>query len=248
MGAWADQLIPAIADEWEVWMMRAVTNLWRLTVGKKVIMAVCGLGLLGFVLGHLFGNLKIFMGREHFNEYASWLRVMGEPLLPAGMALWAFRIGLLVIVVLHVLIAWQLYVLSQTARPIQYRVNDTKLVDSRVSLFMRITGVALAVFILFHLMDLTWGWTDPVNFVHGDAYSNVVRSFSRGWVFWLYVIAMGTLCLHLYHGIYSALQTLGLNSPRYNALRRPVAAIVAIGLLLGNCLMPICVQLGLLSL
>jgi len=228
--------------------MRALSSLWRLTVGKKIIMAITGAGLVAFVLGHMAGNLKIFLGREVFNHYAEWLRHLGEPLLPPTAGLWVARLGIIACAALHITMAVQLYLLSDAARPTRYSKVDNSLVLSRTSLMMRLGGVTLAAFILFHLAHLTWGWFFPSEFIVGDPYNNVIAGFEHAWLAGFYMLAMVPLCLHLYHGIWSAFQTLGLCSPRYNALRRPLALALSAVVFVGNCSIPVAVQLGLLNL
>lgn len=228
--------------------MRALSSLWRLTVGKKIIMAATGAGLCAFVLGHMAGNLKIFLGREVFNHYAEWLRHIGEPLLPPTAGLCVARLGIIACAALHITMAVQLYLLSDAARPTRYNKVDNSLVLSRTSLMMRLGGVTLGAFILFHLAHLTWGWICPGEYVAGDPYNNVIAGFQHSWLAAFYLLAMVPLCLHLYHGIWSAFQTLGLNSPRYNALRRPLALAFSLLVFVGNASIPLAVQAGVLHL
>lgn len=224
--------------------MKAIAALWRLSVVKKVLMALTGLALCGFVLGHMLGNLKIYLGREHFNDYAHWLRTMGAPLLPEGVALWLARLGLLACGGVHLTCAWQLYQRSHEARPERYAQYDDAMAFSRSSLLMRLGGTTLALFILFHLAHLTWGWIHAAEYIPGDPYNNVVRGFQHGWMAAIYLAAMVPLCLHLYHGVWSCFQTLGLANPLLNPFRRPLALGFALLIFVGNASIPLAVLAG----
>lgn len=231
--------------------MGRLTSLWRLTIIKKLVMAISGVMMLGFVVGHLVGNLKIFMGEEVFNHYAAGLRELGSPILGWGQALWIARIGLLVALVLHIVAAVQLRLLSHAARPVKYRqFNDLSL--SPLSKAMFWAGITIAIFVVYHLLHFTLGTVHPdfqmeevvdgVNKVHAlpSAYANVVMGFTmQKWTVLIYLAGQVALGLHLYHGVYSACQTLGLNHPKVNGLIRPVAAAIAILIPLGFVLIPV---------
>lgn len=234
--------------------MSRILTLWRYSIGKKIVMAVTGIILLGFVIGHLLGNLKIFLGAEEFNHYAAGLRTLGAPFLPPEAGLWLARIGLLVAVALHVVAALQLRAMSAEARPTAYKLKR-EINFSPLSRAMFWGGVALGAYILLHLAHLTIGCLHPdfredlvVGSRHyANAYHNVVAGFQVWWVAVLYMLAMIPLGLHLYHGLWSACQTLGINHPQINHLRRPVAAAVAIVVALGYCLVPLAVLTGWVS-
>lgn len=201
--------------------MSRVTALTHTLIGKKVVMAVSGVILLGFVLGHMVGNLKVFQGPEHFDAYAEGLRTVGAPLLGRGQLLWAVRLVLIVAVVLHIAAAWAVTRASWAARPQGY--HAVRLVETTYAArTMRWGAIIILLFVIFHLLDLTFGRVNP-SFVPGDPYHNVIATFGRVPVALGYIVAMGALCLHLYHGIESACQTLGLNHPRYNVWRRRIA-------------------------
>jgi succinate dehydrogenase / fumarate reductase cytochrome b subunit len=211
--------------------MSRVTGLTHSLIGKKIVMAVTGVVLLLFVLGHMVGNLKFFLGRDHFNAYAEGLRTVGAPFFGHGQLLWLVRGVLLAAVGLHIWAAWVVTRASWAARPEPYR--RLELVETTYAArTIRWGAVILLLFIVFHLLDLTFGSVNP-GFVPGDAYDNVLATFARVPVAAAYILAMGVLCLHLYHGIYSGCQTLGLNHPKYNHLRRGFAlgfaALVAAG-------------------
>src|SRR5688572_29580627 len=190
---------------------RPVT-LYRTSVGKKAVMAASGVVMYGYVLAHMAGNLKIFTGAEHFDEYAAFLRRLGEPILGHSWFLWAARPVLLAALVLHVWSATQLTIQSKKARPIGYRDQDVNV--NYASRTMRIGGAVLLIFIVFHLLNLTFGWVHPGGeFHHGAVYDNTVSTLEVGWVAALYLVAMAALGFHLYHGMWSIFQTFGINSP-----------------------------------
>jgi succinate dehydrogenase / fumarate reductase, cytochrome b subunit len=234
-GKAAERPTPAPASELRrVWSSNPLVVLWGTMIGKKVVMAVTGLVLVGFVIAHMLGNLKIFLGAEAIDSYAVFLRTMGEPMLPHGALLWAARAVLLACVALHVTAAVQLTRMNWAARPKGYETKRS-IATTYAARTMRWSGVILALFVVFHLLHLTAGWVGfrPGEFVHLSVYHNVVAAFSVWYVALFYVVAMGCLCLHLSHGIWSMLQTLGLNNARttwaLQALSRGVALAVFVG-------------------
>ena len=201
--------------------MSRVYNLTRSLIGKKVLMAVTGVVLLGFVLGHMVGNLKVFQGADHFNAYADGLRTIGAPIFGRGQLLWIIRLVLLCVVGLHIWAAYEVTRASWAARP--HRYQQLNLVETTYAArTIRWGAVIILLFVIYHLLDLTFGRVNP-GFVPGDVYHNVIASFRRWPVAAGYIVALGALCLHTYHGIFSGCQTLGLNHPKYNHLRRRVA-------------------------
>lgn len=225
--------------------MRRVLDLYRSSVGKKVVMALTGFVLILFVLGHMAGNLKAFQGAVAFNHYAEGLREFGEPFLPRTGALWIVRIGLLGAVLLHIVAAVQLTRTSHDARSVGY-AREESLAFSYASRTMRWGGVVILAFVVYHLLHLTTG-TVHADFVAGDAYRNLVVGFSNPWITSSYIVATGALGLHLYHGIWSTFQTLGLNHPKYNHLRRPLAAVLALVVFVGFASVPAAVMAGAIS-
>lgn len=223
--------------------MRRVLSLWKTTVGKKAAMAVSGLILLLYVFLHMVGNLHVYQGPDKYNEYAEFLRIVGAPAVGESTLLWIVRIVLLVAVVVHVVAAVQLARRSRAARPVRYR-NTPHEEFSYASRTMRWGGVILALFVVYHLMHLTWGNAHP-DFRPGDVYHNFVAGF-RSWPASLaYIAAMIALGFHIYHGLWSGMQSLGLNHARYRRLRRPFAAGLALVIVLGNISFPIAVLAGL---
>jgi succinate dehydrogenase / fumarate reductase cytochrome b subunit len=227
--------------------MARVVTLWDTSVGKKITMAVTGVILIGFIVGHMLGNLKVYFGSEVFNHYAEGLRTFGAPFLGHGQALWLARIILLISVVLHITAATQLTMQSKRARPIDYKRYDGDLVFSYASRTMVWGGIIILLFVIYHLLHFTFGTVHP-DFIPGDAYHNFVRGFQSVPASIVYILAMIPLGLHLYHGFWSMLQTLGANNAKYNHLRRPIAAGLALLITLGNMSFPIAVLTGVLKL
>jgi len=226
-------------------------DLYSTAVGKKYVMALTGIGLIGFVVFHMIGNLKMYLGQENFDHYAEFLKVLLYPLAPKGVVLWILRGGLLAMVILHVHAAWSLTVLNRQARPVKYQSARDYQVASFASRSMRYTGVTVLLFLIWHLLDLTWGVVNTVGangeFVKGDVYDNVVRSFDRWPVAVFYILANIMLGTHLFHGTWSLFQSLGWNSPRFNQWRRGIAAGVATVVVVGNVSFPIAVLAGIVG-
>ncbi len=221
--------------------MFRVARLYDSTIGKKILMACTGAVLLLFVVGHLIGNLKIFLGQAEFDHYAEFLREMGAPLLPHGAGLWIARLVLLGAVGVHIISAIQLTLTSWAARGTAYQKQE-RLAFSYASYTMRWGGVVVFFYVLYHLAHLTWG-TAHHNFT-ASPYNNVVSGFQTWWVALIYIVALMPLGLHVYHGIWSACQTLGVNNPRYNTWRRPFAATVAALIVIGYLSIPVAVLAG----
>jgi succinate dehydrogenase / fumarate reductase cytochrome b subunit len=208
---------------------------WRSTIGKKVVMAVSGIVLVGYILAHVTANLLIFVGPSAIDGYAASLRTM--PVL-----LWGVRILLLVSVVLHVVAATQLALLARAARPTPYRRFDPQ-ASSPASRTMRWGGVALLLFLMYHILHFTTGQAHP-QFIHLAPYHNITTAFRVWWVAAIYVAAMVALAMHLYHGTWSMFQTLGIEHARVNVARRRFATILAILVPLGFVSVPIAVLVG----
>jgi succinate dehydrogenase / fumarate reductase, cytochrome b subunit len=215
--------------------MKAIAAFWRSTIGKKVVMAVTGVIGIAFLLSHVASNLLVFQGPEKINHYAAFLRTLGPGLLLA-------RAVLVLAVVLHVVVAVQLAVRRRAARPVGYarqRPQVTKFWDR--TLFAG--GLVLLAFIVFHLLHLTWGTVHP-QFVHLDPHGNIVRGFREPWVVAIYVAGVLALGLHLAHGAWSSVRTMGLNRPTTHPMRRPVALLLAALVWLGFTIIPIAAFVG----
>jgi succinate dehydrogenase / fumarate reductase, cytochrome b subunit len=219
--------------------------LYRTSVGKKIVMAITGVILLGFVVLHMIGNLKVYQGPAAFNAYALGLRGFGAPLLGHGQVLWIARLILLGSVVVHIVAAAALVRQSRAARAHGYVQYETGLLFSYASRTMVWGGIIILAFVIYHLLHLTFGTAHP-DFVPHDAYHNFVAGFRFWPVSLFYILAMIPLGLHMYHGLWSAFQTLGANHPRYNAWRRPASMGIALVVVLGNISFPIAVLTGFL--
>jgi succinate dehydrogenase / fumarate reductase, cytochrome b subunit len=208
---------------------------WGSTIGKKVVMAVTGIVLVGYILAHVTANLLIFAGPAAIDSYAAKLRTV-----PA--LLWGVRILLLVSVVLHIVVATQLTVRSRAARPVPYHRLEPQ-TSSAASRTMRWGGVALLLFLVYHILHFTTGQAHP-DFIHLAPYHNVTTAFRVWWVAAIYIAAMLALAMHLYHGTWSMFQTLGIEHPRVNPARRRVATLIAVLVPLGFVTVPVAVLVG----
>jgi succinate dehydrogenase / fumarate reductase cytochrome b subunit len=215
-------------------------NLYQTAVGKKWVMALTGLGLVGYVVVHMIGNMHLYEGPVEIHEYAEALRDLGGDLVPRTWVLWALRLGLFTMFVLHIHSAATLTKMNAATNS-KYMSTRDYAAANFASRSMRWTGVIIALFVLYHLADLTWGWWDD-DWVRGDPYGNVDRSLSRIPVAIFYIVANIALAVHLFHGIFSMFTSLGVNSPKLNGIRRPLAAGIAGLILLGNLSIPIMVQ------
>lgn len=217
-------------------------------VGKKWVMAVTGIVLIGYVVAHAVGNLKVYFGPEEINHYGEALRELGGDLLPRTHLLWYLRIGLLAATLLHIHAAYSLTYTNWKARGGRYRERDYTVV-TYASRTMRLSGTIVLLFIFFHLADLTWGVQPaaPEEFMRGDVYTNMITSFERPAVAAIYIVANLALGLHLYHGTWSLFQSLGWNNPRFNIWRKRLAAVLTLAVVAVNLSFPIAVQAGYLS-
>jgi succinate dehydrogenase / fumarate reductase, cytochrome b subunit len=211
------------------------------TVGKKAALAVSGVILFGFVVGHMLGNLQVLLGPEVYNAYGAGIK-------EKAVLLWGVRTVLLASVLVHTTIVLELYGKSIAARPIGYRVKRN-IATSYAALMMKYTGPALLVYLIFHLAHFTFPGLALGSYEHvpGDVYSNFVNAFRIPWVVAVYVLANLALGFHLYHGAFSMLQSVGLNHPRYNARLRNVTRGLVFLVTAGNVFLPLTVLLGLVK-
>ncbi|MFI7577222.1 succinate dehydrogenase cytochrome b subunit [Micromonospora sp. NPDC049497] len=219
----------------------------RSSVGLKAVMAVTGIMLVLFLIAHMLGNLKVFTGATSFNHYAEWLRELGAPLLPGVWALWMLRIGLVVAVVGHIWAATTLALRARAARPVQY-AHRKKVQGSYAARTMRWGGVIILLFVIYHILDLTTGTLNPV----GDPtrpYANVVADFApeRWYVTLFYTLAIVSIGFHLRHGIFSAVRSLGQQTPRGERRAKNVALVFSVALCAGYLVVPFAVLTGLVS-
>lgn len=210
--------------------------LWRSPIGKKAVMALTGVVLFGFVVGHLLGNLQVFLGREKLDAYAAFLH--GSPGL-----LWGTRAVLVGCTALHVLAAVQLTLLSRAARPVAYHLHEP-VQATYAARTMVWSGLIIAAFVVYHLLHLTTGTVHP-DYREMAVYDNLVKGFRSVPASATYLVAMVLLGLHLQHGLWSLFQTLGVSHPRALPLLRRSAALVAAAIVAGNVSIPIAVLAGL---
>ena len=219
----------------------SVVRFWRSTLGKKVVMAVTGIIGYGFVIGHMAGNLQVYLGPQAMNAYGEFLR---EVLHGAGI--WIARGGLLLAVALHIWTATALTLESWAARPVGYRQTQRR-EATYASRTMVLSGPILFFFVLYHLAHFTFGVPQVhPNFIPGDVYHNFVVGFQSVPASAFYMLATACLGLHLYHGAWSMLQTLGLSHPRWNRWRFGIASAITAVVVLGNLSFPIAVLTGIL--
>jgi len=224
---------------------------YKSLIGKKVIVAVTGAVMAGFLVGHMAGNLKVFLpdpepGVPDIDAYAEFLRSVGEPAVPHGGVLWGVRIVLLAAVLLHVVCVIQLTQRNRMARPVGYRVVHHKRV-SRSARWMMRTGLLVLAFIGFHILHFSTGTIDPETFRHGAVYANLQAAFTQWPMATLYVAVMAMVTVHVFHGIWSVFQSLGLDNPDRNRLLRTIAAVIAIALFIGFSTVPVSFALGALG-
>ncbi len=217
------------------------------SVSLKILMAVTGLLLVGFLFAHMIGNLKIFVGAESFDHYAEWLRALGTPLLPETWYLWIQRAVLTFALVGHIAAATILARRARRARPVRY-AHRPRVQGSYAARTMRWGGVIVLLFVIYHILDLTTGTLNPI----GDKahpYANVVADFAPGrwYVTLFYTLAVVAVGLHLRHGIFSAARTLGQRSARGERIVRAAALTLAVVLVAGYLSVPFAVVTGLVS-
>ena len=213
-------------------------RLYRSTIGKKIIMAVTGVIGIAFLIAHMAGNLQIFEGADKINAYGRFLHG------PAHELLLVQRVVLIVAVLLHILMAWQITQRNRAARPEAYRKREPQ-VSTLASRTMRWGGVLLLIFIVLHILHFTTGDVRPAGtFVLGDVYGNVVGSFRIWWVTAFYLVSMVFLGLHLYHGAWSSVRTLGLRGPSPTPQVRRVGGAIALIIAIGFALVPLAVFVG----
>lgn len=219
---------------------RAIT-FYGTTIGKKVVMAVSGLIVIGWLVAHMLGNVTIFAGPEAVNKYAGLLR-NNPPIL------WGQRLVVLLALGSHIHAAFSLWARNNDARPKGY-VQRKDLATNYAALTMRYGGLVIVSFMIYHLLHLTVGQTSHLGYEFNpeDVYNNVVLGFSHPLVAGFYILAQMALGMHLYHGAWSLTQTLGADHPKYNGLRQAAAAIVTLVIVLGFVSIPISVQTGILE-
>ena len=226
-------------------------DLYSTAVGKKYVMAISGIAMMGFVLFHMIGNLKMYMGETALNHYAEFLKELLYPLAPKGVVLWILRGGLITMLLLHLHAAWSLTRLNRFARAVKYQGPRDYQVAKFASRTMRWTGIIVLSYLIWHILDLTLGVVNTTGtngeFVKGEVYQNVLNSLNRPVVAAFYVIANVLLGIHLFHGAWSIFQSLGWNNPRFNTWRRGFATAFATIVVVGNVSFPIAVIAGIVK-
>ena len=215
-------------------MQRGLT-LHQTTIGKKVIMALSGVIIVGFTIGHFLGNLNIYRGPEALNGYAETLHSL-PPLL------WGTRLVLLLAFGAHIASAFSLWARNRQARPSRYK-QRTDLATDYAARTMYWSGPILLLYLIYHLLHFTILPAHP-----GDVYRNVVEGFQNPLIAGVYIAGNLALGFHIFHGIFSAFQTLGANHPRYNAYRRDLAIAISAAITIGNVSFPISVLAGFVTL
>lgn len=218
--------------------MSWLRTFWASTVGKKTVMAITGILLVGFVVAHMLGNLQMFLGAEAMNKYAALLKSTGE-------LLWVARAGLLVAAVLHITAAYQLTMINRAARPEGYAKHEPQ-ASTLASRTMRLGGVILAAFIIFHLGHFTTGTFHPA-FSETGVYGNVILGLRSPLVAGFYVLAMAALGLHLFHGAWAGVRTLGFRKRSADPMYRRLSMGLAIVVWAGFTAIPVAVLLGILN-
>jgi succinate dehydrogenase / fumarate reductase, cytochrome b subunit len=212
---------------------------YQASIGKKAVMAVTGVILFGYLVGHLAGNMQVYLGQKQMDNYAAFLHSM-----PA--LLWGVRLLLVVCVVMHIVASIQLTRLKQEARPVGY-IKKKEIGSSYASRTMMWSGPIIAAFVIYHILDLTTGAANTLQFRELHAYENLVYSFRRLPVSVFYIFAMLLLGMHLHHGLWSMFQSAGFSHPRYTPAIKRAAAWVAILLVAGFISIPIAVLAGLVG-
>jgi succinate dehydrogenase / fumarate reductase cytochrome b subunit len=226
-------------------------DLYGTAVGKKYAMAISGIAMMGFVVAHMIGNLKMYLGEDDLNHYAEFLKKLLYPLAPEGVVLWGMRLGLIAMLMLHLHAAYSLTVMNRNARSVKYQSARDYQVATFASRTMRWTGIIVFLFLVWHLLDLTIGTVNTIGtdgeFVREEVYANVVRSFERVPVALFYIAANIALGIHLFHGAWSLFQSIGWNRPKFNQWRRAFATAFATVVVVGNVSFPIAVLAGIVG-
>jgi succinate dehydrogenase / fumarate reductase cytochrome b subunit len=222
--------------------MNRLTTFYGTSIGKKLVVAITGLMMYGFIIGHMLGNLKAFGGATALDQYAEMLREIGAQFLGNTTFLWIARVTLIVAVVLHVATIIQLVKRNRSGQPT--RKIRRRNASTLAAKWMAVSGTLILVFIVIHLAQFTFGWINihepgTEGFETGAVYSNIWGAFNVWWVALFYVAMMAMVCMHVYHGAWSMFQTLGLDAPDRNKLIRTGVSVLAIILFVGFSAVPI---------
>jgi len=224
-------------------------EVWRSSVGKKVIVAITGFVLILYVIAHVLGNLKAFQGNDSggaaVDSYAQWLRDVGEPVIPHEGVLWVVRVILLTCFAIHIVAVIQLSQRNNAARPDGYPAP--RIERSFASRTMLLGGLFLLAFVIFHILHLTTGTVDPGAYAEGAVYHNLDEAFSNPLFVLIYVAASVALGLHLHHSIWSSIQTAGWDKPNRNPTFRRLSNWTSLAVGIGFASVPIAFWTGILS-
>lgn len=194
-------------------------SIYQTAVGKKWVMALTGMAMMGFLVAHLVGNLKVYYGADDFDHYAEALRELLYPILPRTTVLWLLRGGLIAVFALHLHSAYSLTIMNRKAKPVKYSKQEY-VAANYAGRTMRWSGIILLAFIAIHIVNFTKpGYVPGHEFSHSP-YENLVNSFSNPLVSIIYIVGQIALSFHLFHGAWSMFQSLGVNNPTYNRLRK----------------------------
>lgn len=224
-------------------------EVWRSSIGKKIIVAITGVVLVAYVVAHMLGNLKAFQGTgaegAAIDHYAEWLRDVGEPVIPHEGVLWAVRVVLLACFVIHIVGVVQLAARNRAARPPEHPAPTmARTLSSRTMLF---GGLFLLAFVVFHILHFTTGNIDPGSFAQGAVYHNLKEAFESPFFLAIYVAAAVVLGMHLKHAIWSSVQTAGWDKPNRNPTFRRASTFLAVAVAVGFAAMPIAFSIGVLD-
>ncbi|MBT4768781.1 MAG: succinate dehydrogenase cytochrome b subunit [Phycisphaerae bacterium] len=230
-----------------------VLKMYKTAIGKKAVVAITGVVLFLFLIAHMGGNLKVFGGERDIDTYAEHLRTLGEPIFGWADVLWIMRAVLLVCVLAHIVTVFLLVKQNKRARPQKYRHHHIQ-ASTIASRLMQASGVVILVFVVLHILQFTTGNVQPApvlfreqdGHLMAEVYVNLHAAFSLWWVAGLYVFAMACICVHLYHGAWSFLQTLGFDNQDRNRSFRIWAWLLSVGLFFGFSAVPFCFWTGIL--
>ena len=244
-GQWAYLCVVATVTTQQAPRKAPKTGRFSNSVVKKAVMAISGIIMILYLIAHMIGNLHAFQGADEFNGYSHWIRTIGEPAVPEQTTLWIIRLVLIVAVVAHFWAAISLWRQARRARPVPY-VTKKRVQQSFASRTVRWGGVILLLFIIWHILDLTFGVVNPAG-TGTTPYDRLVASFSNIPITLFYVVAMLVLGWHLRHGIFAATQTLGQTNKRRERTVNVIAYVVATLLTVGFLLVPLSIAFGLID-
>ncbi|MFM2198947.1 MAG: hypothetical protein RLZZ505_2379 [Verrucomicrobiota bacterium] len=223
-------------------LTRSAAAYWNSSIGKKLVVAVTGLAMVLFLAGHLTGNMLIYAGKEAFDEYAEFLHTAGH-----GALIWVARVGLLVVLVLHV---WATILLTRenkaARQDYEYKATIQATKSSRIMIW---SGLTVLAFIVFHILHFTVRTNSHLAEIAKESpYEMVIAGFSGGFlqvlVVLFYVIAMTLLCSHISHGVASMFQTLGFRSKKSASLIQRISLGYAAVIWIGFVSIPVAIMLG----